>query len=87
MFLHTYTERPTHQVADGLGALAVLPPFSLQRRLQADTFLLQAQLAALQQAAFVLQLAHIGLQLLQLFARVRLGFAESGRCLGLGPQQ
>lgn len=78
---------PTHQVTDGLGALAVLPPLRLQSRLQADAFLLQTELAALQQAAFVLQLAHVGLQLLQLLAALRLGLTEPRRCLGLGPQQ
>lgn len=77
----------THEVADGLWTLAVLPPLRLQRGLQADTFLLQAQLAALQQTAFVLQLAHVGLQLLQLFTALRLGFAEPRSRLGLGPQQ
>lgn len=78
---------PTHQVADGLGALAVLPSLRLQRRLQADAFLLQAQLAALQQAAFVLQLTHVGFQLLQLLAALCLGFTEPRRRLGLGSQQ
>lgn len=78
---------PTHQVADGLGALAVLPPLRLQCGLQADAFLLQAQLAALQQAAFVLQLTHVGLQLLQLLAALRLGFTEPRRGLRLGSQQ
>lgn len=78
---------PTHQVADGLRALAVLPPLHLQCGLQADAFLFQTQLAALQQAAFVLQLAHVGLELLQLLAALRLGFTEPGRRLGLGPQQ
>lgn len=80
-------EPPTHQVADGLGALAVLPPLCLQRHLQADALLLQAELAALQQAALVLQLAHVGLQLLQLLAALRLGFAEPRGGLSLSPQQ
>lgn len=78
---------PTRQVTDGLRALAVLPPLCLQRSLQADAFLLQAQLATLQQAAFVLQLTRVGLQLLQLLAALRLGFTEPRRRLGLGPQQ
>lgn len=78
---------PTHQVADGLRALAVLIPLRLKRRLQADALLLQAQLAALQHAAFVLQLAAVGLQLLQLLAALRLGFSEPHRRIGLSPQQ
>lgn len=78
---------PTHQVSDGLRALAMLPPLGLQCSLQADAFLFQAQLATLQQAAFVLQLADVGLQLLQLFAALCLGFSEPGRRLRLGPQQ
>lgn len=78
---------PTHQVTDGLRALAVLPPLRLQCGLQADAFLLQAQLAALQQAAFILQLTHVGLQLLQLLAALRLGFTETCRRFRLSPQQ
>lgn len=65
----------------------MLPPLRLQCSLQADTFLFQAQLATLQQAAFVLQLPDVGLQLLQLLAALCLGFAEPRRCLGLSPQQ
>lgn len=88
LILHSVrSASPTHQVADGLRALAVLAPLRLQRRLQADALLLQAQLAALQHAALVLQLAAVGLQLLQLLAALRLGFAEPRRRLRLGPEQ
>lgn len=65
----------------------MLPPLGLQRRLQADALLLQAQLAALQQAALVLQLADAGLQLLQLLAALRLRLAQPRRRLRLGAQQ
>lgn len=85
--LYTVHVSPTHKVTDGLWALALLPPLCLQCSLQADAFLLQTQLAALQQAAFVLQLAHVGLQLLHLLAALRLGFTEPRRRLRLGPQQ
>lgn len=65
----------------------MLTPLRLKRRLQADALLLQAQLAALQHAALVLQLAGVGLQLLQLLAALRLGFSEPHRRIGLSPQQ